>query len=126
MPGVQHIVARLHSDVLNARDVALQRRGYYEDLDVGRMDKWQWQRQDGTPEGWADGKKVFYRQRSDFLFADIVPSVSTVMGGAPISSNGLGMRDREYAEVKPANTYRMVLLGASQRDVRESGGRPAE
>jgi alginate O-acetyltransferase complex protein AlgI len=113
MPGIEHIVARLHSDVLNAGDMALQRRGYYEDLDVGRMDKWQWQRQEGTPEGWADGKKVFYRERSDFLFADIVPSVSTVMGGAPISSNALGMRDREYTEVKPANTYRMVLLGAS-------------
>ena len=95
VPGVEHIVGRLHSDVLNARDVALQRRGYYEDLNVGRMGKWQWQRQEGMPEGWAEGKKIFYRERSDFLFADIVPSVSTVMGGAPITSNRLGMRDRE-------------------------------
>src|SRR5580704_2791293 len=113
MPSIQHIVARLHTDELNARDVALQRRGYYEDLDIGRLDNWQWQRQEGMPEGWADGKKVFYRQRSDFLLAEIVPSVSTTMGGAPIESNRLGMRDREYAEIKPANTYRMVLLGAS-------------
>ena len=113
MPSVRHVVARLHSDVLNARDVALQSRGYYEDLDVGRADKWQWQHKQGTPEGWADGKKNFYRQRSDFLLAEIVPSTSTVMGGAPIKSNRLGMRDREYAEVKPANTYRVVLLGAS-------------
>ena len=41
---LKNIVARLHGDVLNARDLALQRRGYYEDLDVGRMDNWQWRR----------------------------------------------------------------------------------
>jgi len=109
MPAVQHIVARLHNDVLNARGVALQRRGYYEDLDVNRLENWQWKRQEGMPDGWADGKKIFYRQRSDFLLAEIVPSVSTIMGGTPIKSNRLGMRDREYAELKPANTYRMVL-----------------
>jgi hypothetical protein len=113
LPSIHHVVARLHSDSLNARDVALQRRGYYEDLDVNRLDNWQWKRQEGAPEGWADGKKIFYRQRPDFLLAEIVPSVSTVMGGAPINSNCLGMRDREYSEIKPANTYRIVLLGAS-------------
>jgi len=81
--------------------------------DLGRADKWQWQHKEGTPDGWADGKKIFYRSRPDFLLAEIVPSVSTIMGGAPIKSNHLGMRDREYAEVKPANAYRIVLLGAS-------------
>jgi len=113
MPSVHDVVARLHSDVLNARDIALQRRGYYEDLDVGRMDYWQWQRQEGTPEGWAEGKNVFYRQRSDFVLMDIVPSVSTILGGAPIRSNRLSMRDRDYAEDKAAKTYRIVLVGGS-------------
>src|SRR6266446_2034748 len=44
---------------------------------------------------------------------EVVPSVSTVLGGAPVKSNRLGMRDREYEKIKPANTYRIVLLGAS-------------
>jgi hypothetical protein len=105
-------MARLHNDLLNARDMKQQRRGYYEQLDVGRMDNWRW-RQAEAPEEWGEGKKVFYRQRSDFLLREIVPSVSTVLGGAPIKANRLGMRDREYEKIKPANTYRIVLLGAS-------------
>jgi hypothetical protein len=114
MPAsVRYPIARLHSDVLNARDIALQRRGYYEDLDVGRRDNWQWQRKEGMPKGWAEGKKVFYRQRTDFLLTEIVPSASTTLGGARIRSNHLGMRDREYQKIKPTNTYRIVLVGAS-------------
>ena len=111
VPGLKPVVARLHGDVLNARDMAQQRRGYYEELDVGGMDNW---RADNAeePEGWSKGRKVFYRQRSDFLLTDITPSVSTFLGG-PIESNSLGMRDREYDIIKPPNTYRIVLLGAS-------------
>src|SRR6266568_2422745 len=72
IPSIQYIVARLHGDVLNARDVALQHHGYYEELDVARMDIWQW-RQIGKPEDWGKGYKVFYRQRSDFMLTDIAP-----------------------------------------------------
>jgi alginate O-acetyltransferase complex protein AlgI len=112
IPSIQYIVARLHSDVLNARDLALQRRGYYEELDVAPMGNWQWSKSP-QPEDWGKGNKVFYRQRSDFMLTDIAPSVSTVLEGAPIRSNSLGMRDREYDTIKPPNTYRIVLLGAS-------------
>jgi hypothetical protein len=111
-PSAQNVMARLHNDVLNARDIKQQRRGYYEELDVGRMDNWRW-RQAEEPEEWSEGKKVFYRKRSDFLVREIVPSVSTVLGGAPIRANRLGMRDRDYEKSKPANTYRTVLVGAS-------------
>jgi hypothetical protein len=92
--------------------MAQQRRGYYEELDVGGMDNWRWQNAE-EPEGWGKGRKVFSRERPDFLLKDLVPSMNTVLGGAPCTSNSLGMRDREYDKLKPANTYRIVLLGAS-------------
>ncbi len=112
IPATKGLIARLHNDVLNARDMNQQRRGYYEELDVARMDNWGWHDAE-EPEGWAAGKEAFFRKRSDFLLREIVPSVSTVLGGAPVKSNRLGMRDREYEQIKPANTYRIVLLGAS-------------
>jgi alginate O-acetyltransferase complex protein AlgI len=112
VPGFKPVIARLHGDVLNARDMAQQRRGYYEELDVNRANNWGWHNAE-EPEGWAQGKETFFRQRSDFLLREMVPSVSTVLGRATATSNQLGMRDREYEEIKPANTYRIVLLGAS-------------
>jgi hypothetical protein len=112
IPSLQGVIARLHGDVLNARDLAMQRRGYYEELDVGRADNWQWHAAE-DPEGWREGHKSLFRQRPDFLLKEMVPSMTTNLAGARITSNHLGMRDREYQKAKPADTYRVVLLGAS-------------
>ena len=112
IPSFKPVVARLHGDVLNARDLALQRRGYYEELDVGRTENWQ-RHIAAEPEGWRGRGDAFFRTRPDFLLKEIVPMISTTLAGTPITSNHLGMRDREYESIKPANTYRIVLLGAS-------------
>ena len=112
IPGFKNVVARLHGDMLNAHDMDQQRRGYYEELDVSGKDNLRWHNAE-EPEGWSKGKKAFYRERSDFLLKDLVPSMSTILGGTPCTSNSLGMRDREYQRTKSAKTYRIVLLGAS-------------
>jgi len=124
MPSTKHVVARLHYDALNARDMSLQRRGYYEQLDVRganvtrkeiapRTIAWQWRKAQQMPPGWQDGAKVICRKRSDFLMSEVVPSRSAVVSGAIATTNHLGMRDREYEKTKATNTYRAVLLGSS-------------
>lgn len=113
VPTTHNTIVRLHHDVLNARDLALQRRGYYEELDIGRKNLWQWREGADLPEGWLANRWVFFRERPDFLLKEIVPSVSTVLEGAPIRSNRFGMCDREYDKIKPAKVYRILLLGVS-------------
>jgi hypothetical protein len=111
-PGGREIIARLQNEVLNARDMNQQRRGYYEELDAGRNDKRQNMKVQ-EPDGWNAGMGSFYRKRSDFLLAEIVPSASGVISGVPIIANQLGMRDREYQKLKPSGVHRTVLLGSS-------------
>lgn len=112
IPGAGSVIAQLRNDALNARGLALQRRGYYEELDVHRTDIWRWRKAE-VAEGWNDGRKVFYRKRSDFLMEEVAPSVSVILSGALATTNQWGMRDRDYAKIKPANTYRIALLGTS-------------
>jgi hypothetical protein len=104
-PATKGLIARLQHDVLNARDLASQRRGYYEQLDTGGVNR--------EEKAWFEGMKVFYRGRSDFLMGEIVPSVSTILEGSAVTSNHFGMRDHEYDRIKQANTYRIVLSGSS-------------
>lgn len=59
MPTTRDLIARLHNDVLDARDLAQQRRGYYEQLDTDGVNRQQ--------NGWFEGMKVFYGERSDIL-----------------------------------------------------------
>jgi hypothetical protein len=93
MPTTRDLIERLHNDVLDARDLAQQRRGYYERLDTGGVNRQQ--------NGWFEGVKVFYGGRSDFLMGEIVRSVWTTLEGSPVTSNHLGVRDREYSKMKP-------------------------
>jgi hypothetical protein len=118
-PAGQRVIAQMRNDNPNARDLRLQRRGYYEELDQSRgsaRERMIGQREreaSGMPPGWQDGAKTFYKEGPSFLMREIVPSTSATMRGALATSNPFGMRDREYAKAKDPKTFRAVLLGAS-------------
>ena len=105
----------LRASGLNARDLARQHRGYYEQLDVraqldapvaaaGRLRDEQWQEL---------SQLGVLRERSDLLVRDLRPSTSTTWNGNAFSTNEWGMRDRPYAKARPDRTLRIALLGPS-------------
>jgi hypothetical protein len=112
-PSARPLISTLRGDAANVRDMNLQRRGYYEELDLVRVNHRDWRRDAATPEGWHSGRPVLYRHIPDFRLIELNPSVSGVLSGAVATTNPWGMRDREYSMAKPEDTYRIVLAGAS-------------
>jgi D-alanyl-lipoteichoic acid acyltransferase DltB (MBOAT superfamily) len=100
---------------LNARDAALQHRGYYEQLEVrGTVNAQVLDVVGRNGEAWDDPSTVgILRVRKDLLLRDLHPSKSVTWNGNTFSTNAWGMRDKEYAKEKPARTLRVALLGPS-------------
>lgn len=99
---------------LNARDAALQHRGYYEQLEVRAQPGSQVLDVVGRRDEWDDLASIgMLRERQDLLLRDLHPSRSAIWNGKPFSTNRWGMRDAEYTKEKPAGTLRIALLGPS-------------
>ncbi len=123
--GNRHVSARLPAEVsdlllslrkprLNAGDLALLTRGYYEDLlGADRMNSEVWALTQSEPPGWYGELEVMYRSRSDFLGREHVPLARSTAKELPVEFNRWGMRDRDYALEKPPGTFRAALMGDS-------------
>jgi D-alanyl-lipoteichoic acid acyltransferase DltB (MBOAT superfamily) len=114
----QNVAAGLQSmqtTGLNARDAALQHRGYYEQLEVrGALNDQVANAVRRNDERWDNLASVgMLRERRDMLQRDLYPSKSVLWNGNTFSTNRWGMRDRDYAQEKPADTLRIALLGPS-------------
>jgi hypothetical protein len=114
-PRIAMLTASLQHSTLNARDIALQHKGYYEKLDnVSRLSAQLWDVQAKKPAGWVPlASTAAYRVRSDFLLGDLHANSQIVFEDQPFSTNRWGMRDRDYVQPKPKGTYRIALLGPS-------------
>jgi D-alanyl-lipoteichoic acid acyltransferase DltB (MBOAT superfamily) len=105
-------VTALQRNKLNEWDLKTLERGYYEDLgDPGRFNNGLDELYQGRPAGWRINPAS--RVRHDLLAWDLAPSTNGSYKGAALTTNSMGMRDREYALHKPAGTLRVALIGSS-------------
>jgi len=114
-PRLAATVESLQRSTLNARDAALQHKGYYENLDnSSRMSAQLWDVQAQKPASWIGLSQTrAARFREDFLGGDLQPGASITFLDKPLTVNRWGMRDRDTTREKPPGTYRIAVLGPS-------------
>jgi D-alanyl-lipoteichoic acid acyltransferase DltB (MBOAT superfamily) len=110
------VLPSLRQARLNLNDTRLLERGYYENLlSVDRFNSQLWELYTRRPAdaavNFADTPVV--RRTGDFQDIELVPSKEIVFNGATLKTNRWGFRDGEYEQQKPAETYRMALIGSS-------------
>jgi len=47
------------------------------------------------------------------MYYELKPNLDSMLRGVPLKTNSAGLADKEYSLEKPANTYRVVVLGSS-------------
>jgi D-alanyl-lipoteichoic acid acyltransferase DltB (MBOAT superfamily) len=112
---VATVVHSLRSGHLSRLDNAKLERGYYEGiLSVDRFNSQLWEVYSKKPSNWLEVENAGLKRFVDgFAQVELVPSfVSTTKWGA-ITVNRWGGRDKEYADVRPPDTLRAVVLGPS-------------
>jgi D-alanyl-lipoteichoic acid acyltransferase DltB (MBOAT superfamily) len=115
-PDAAGILDSLREARLSDRDAAMLQKGYYEDLiRVDRFNSQLWEVYMRRPADWGAARdSAVYRHTGDFRYAELPPSASMELQGAPFSTNRFGMRDGGERELaKPPDTFRIALLGSS-------------
>jgi len=109
------VVASLQESRFNRLDEELLERGYYEGLlETNKFTSQLWEVVQKQPQDWIPiGDTKAARRTNKLLRYELEPSMQLVFHRAPMSTNRWGMRDRDYEKAKPANTYRIALLGKS-------------
>jgi hypothetical protein len=99
---------------LNASDSALQHRGYYEQLDVRAQLNAPVLAAATKGDTWVELSQLnVIHDRPDIMIRDLYPSRQVTWNGNAFSTNRWGMRDKDYPREKPADTYRIAILGPS-------------
>lgn len=112
---VATVVHSLRSGHLSRLDNAKLERGYYEGLlSVDRFNSQLWEVYSKKPSNWLEVENAgLKRFVGGFAQVELVPSFVSMTKYGTISINRWGMRDRDYAEVRPADTFRAAVLGPS-------------
>lgn len=109
----------------NEADLEVQTRNYYRevaDVDIGRFAGFgkflgKMGLKETAPEGpeqeQALAETSIVHRENLYLPWELKPNESINFRGHPFSTNRWGMRDRDYELHKPADTFRMAVVGAS-------------
>lgn len=114
--GAQKIVLAVRSAKLSARENAAMVQGYYENLtDVRLINSQLWEVHLNKPKDWKQiGELHMVRHIPGWLDFGLQPNSSEEFKGVNLSTNRWGYRDKDYEKVKPDDTYRIALIGASR------------
>ena len=108
-------VHSLRSAHLSRLDNAKLERGYYEGLlSVDRFNLQLWAVYTSKPSNWIDVEDAgLTRFVGGFAQTELVPLLVSNTRYGRISTNRWGLRDQDYAQQRPAEAFRAVVLGAS-------------
>jgi hypothetical protein len=111
----QGLISDLTVNRLSDREAALLQRGYYEDLiGVNRFNSQLWEIYNKRPSDWVAIRDTpAIRFTNDNLILELAPSTTIDFNGTQLSTNRWGMRDRDYEQIPPPDTYRIALTGPS-------------
>jgi hypothetical protein len=108
-------VHALRRGELSRHDARQLQRGYYEDLvGASRFNTTLWSVYSRRPKTavriWDTAAG---RRTGDYMTGELVPNTTVDFRGARMTTNEWGMRDRAYERDKPADTWRVAVVGAS-------------
>jgi hypothetical protein len=111
----QELIRDLTVNRLSDQEAALLQQGYYEDLiGVNRFNSQLWEIYTKRPSDWVSIRDTsVVRLTNDNLILELVPSTTIDFNGTRLSTNRWGMRDQDYEQIPPPNTYRIALTGPS-------------
>jgi rhodanese-related sulfurtransferase len=114
-PTVASVIQPLRSGRLSRLDTAALERGYYENLlQVNRFNSQLWEVYSKRPANWLDIEGGGLKRHVDgFVQVELIPAFVSSTNYGIISTNRWGMRDQDYELQRPADTYRVALLGPS-------------
>ncbi len=116
-PAAQKFMLDVRLQHLNVRDAELLERGYYEDL-IGSqsLNSDLWRVYLNQPKNWPNLVEIGAAELLPDSFLEFVlrPNLSLEFHGAHLTTNRWGMRDQDYELARPANTFRIALIGASR------------
>lgn len=109
---LQELIQQLRRPQLNQYDKENTEQGYYEQLleDPSRSNPWEVRIRQ---KGGRAGSEAFIEEVPNLLQRRLKPNARADMGIYKATINRWGMRDGDYALLKPPHTFRIVLLGGS-------------